>query len=273
MQAWIGLTVALAATGVAILVYSGLERGGIALSESLNRVRAIRAVRAVRDSFGESTQEGNEADLYGLPSTMLPWMFVSGGVGLLISFALLEGPSQLIGALASTLPLLWKRYMLSRCRQQTRRQVAELIEEMRLRLAFGGALGPVLNGIATEGREGIVYERLFAHRNLITVSGPEKLLETLACELHSPELRVLLRRIRASSQGATSYVSALQAAAEEVTQEIARHAETEVEAAPLRLLFPMLILLMPPVLVLLLYPPAYALIASLAGVGTGVTLP
>jgi hypothetical protein len=37
-------------------------------------------------------------------------------------------------------------------------------------------------------------------------------------------------------------------------------------------MFPMLVLLLPPILALALYPPAYALIASLTGAGPG-TLP
>ena len=62
---------------------------------------------------------------------------------------------------------------------------------------------------------------------------------------------------------------ALQAAADEVTGEMARRAEIEIEGAPMRLLFPMLVFLFPPILVLVLYPPAARLIEQLTGAGPG----
>ena len=43
--------------------------------------------------------------------------------------------------------------------------------------------------------------------------------------------------------------------------------EAEIEGAPLQLVFPMLILLLPPVLALALYPPASLLINALTGAG------
>ena len=51
--------------------------------------------------------------------------------------------------------------------------------------------------------------------------------------------------------------------------EIARRAEVEIEGAPMRLLFPMLVFLFPPILVLVLYPPAARLIEQLTGAGPG----
>ena len=68
--------------------------------------------------------------------------------------------------------------------------------------------------------------------------------------------------------GRRLYADALRVAADDVAAELVRLVENDIEGAPLRLLFPMLIGLLPPILVLTLYPPATALINSLTGAGS-----
>jgi pilus assembly protein TadC len=104
------------------------------------------------------------------------------------------------------------------------------------------------------------------------LEGPEAVLQRLADELRSRELRLLLARVRAAHLGGGSTTEALRAAAADVSAEIAQQVETEIEGAPLRLVFPMLALLLPPLLALVLYPPASLLIEGLTGAGPG-TLP
>ena len=154
-----------------------------------------------------------------------------------------------------------------------RQQIAELIEDLRLRLAFSGTLGAALALIADEAeRSGVVMARLRLHRDRLALEGPEAVLQRLADELRSRELRLLLARVRAARLGGGSTVEALRAAADDVAAEITRQVEAEIEGAPLRLVFPMLILLLPPVLALALYPPASLLITALTGAGPS-TLP
>lgn len=228
------------------------------------------AVARVRRREAAEEQLPSEERLYAVPRSMAGWMILSGLVGLSASWALVDGPVQVAGLAAAVAPLVWKHRRLAQARLDVRRQLAHLIEDMRLRLALNVSLGTVLHVVAAERRGGIVGERLWLHRHLITIAGPEALLERLARELRSAELQMLLRRLSAARQGGASYGEALRAAAAEVTAEVLRKAELEVEAAPLRLMFPMLVLLLPPILALLLYPPAYALIGSLAGAGPGV---
>jgi tight adherence protein C len=258
----------LAAVGTGLLAYAVWTAALDLLRAGLGRRR--RAVlQALRGH--EEAATFSEEELYGLPRSLVPWMALAALAGLGATMALLDGPARVLGLAAGVTPILWKRRRLGQGRQEVRRQVAGLIEEMRLCLAFGGSLGPVLQALAAEERpEGIVYERLRAHRQLLALSGPEAALEQLAQDTRSPELQLLLRRVRAARRGGASYADALRAAADEVAQEIARQAETEVEGAPLRLMFPMIVLLLPPILALVLYPPAYLLITSLTGMGPGV---
>lgn len=235
------------------------------------RRRTALALRRVARRF-EPPKETllSEEDLYGLPQSMVVWMLLAAATGVFFTWALFDGPTEVLGLGAGIAPLVWRRRKLERARQETRRQVAWLIEEIRLRLLFGGSLGTTLMLLPDQGPEGIVFERLRAYKDEVSLYGPETVLEKLADELRSPELRLLLRRVRASRRGKVSYAEALKAAADEVARETYRRAELVVEAAPLQLLIPMLILLLPPILTMLLYPPVYGLIDTLTGAGSGV---
>ncbi len=222
-----------------------------------------------------------EETLYGVPHSVIPYMVASAAVGSALTWTVLDGPLQMVGLAAGILPTLWKRRRMNAAREEVRRQVAELIAEMRLHVAFLGSMGAVLGALADVDRrarrsgrlrEG-VYERLRLHRDLITLYGPEAALERLAAEFRSGELRMLLRRLRAARRGGASYTEALRGAADEAAQEVLRRARMEVEAAPMRLLFPMLILLFPPVMALLFYPLAARVLAAIAGTGGGLPVP
>lgn len=263
----------LAAVGVGLLAHVILNTVVALFRLGLQRRRRSLALLAMSRSVSEPPSPSEE-ELYGLPRNLIPQMALAALAGLATSWALLDGPTRGIGLIAGILPLFWKRRRLAQARQEVRREVAHLIEELRLHLAFGGSLGAALGMLAQgQGEEppkGLVHTRLHALRDLITVSGPEAVLERLATELRSAELWLLLRRIGAARRGGTAYSDALRASADEALAEINRQAWMEVEGAPLRLMFPMLVLLLPPILALALYPPAYALIAALSGAGPEV---
>lgn len=266
----VGLLFHLAISGLVDLLRYGVFR---------RRHRLLRLLDPRRE-----TAEGDlpaEETLYGVPRSVIPHMIATAAGGLALTWTVLDGPLQTVGLAAGILPTLWKRRRMNAARREVRRQVAELIAEMRLHVAFLGSMGAVLGALADADRatcasgplrEGVT-ERLRLHRDLITLDGPEAVLERLADEFRSRELRMLLRRLRAARRGGASYAEALRAAADEATQEVLRQARMEVEAAPMRLLFPMLILLFPPVMALLFYPLAAQVLASIAGTGGGLPMP
>lgn len=260
------LAVAAAALSYALLsTFDDLMR----LALGWRRRTALALKRVARRFEPPKEMLLSEEELYGLPRSMVLWMLLAAGVGVAFTWALFDGPMEVLGVGAGIAPLMWRRRKLERAQQETRRQVAWLIEEIRLRLLFGGSLGPALILLPDQGPEGVVFERLRAYKDEISLYGPEEVLEKLANELRSPELRLLLRRVRASRRGKVTYAEALKAAADEVARETYRRADLVVEAAPLQLLIPMLILLLPPILTLLLYPPVYGLIDTLTGAGAG----
>ena len=261
-------TALLVVVGVGLLAQLVLE-SGLALTQGRLR-RRLKFVLDLSTRPVADDRPLSDESLYGLPAQMGMWMLAAAGLGLGVSLMSPAGPLRTLGVAAGLLPLLWKRRRIAQTQHQVRRQIAALIEDMRLRLAFGGTLGAVLNAIADEpDRAGIVYERLRFHRDRLAVAGPEELLRRLVADVRSAELQRLLSRISAARLGGGSYADALRVAADDVAAELVRLVENDIEGAPLRLLFPMLIGLLPPILVLTLYPPATALINSLTGAGSG----
>jgi tight adherence protein C len=270
VQAWLlWVPPILAASGVGLLVHYLLAGLADLARRGLFRRRRRVAWALSASETDDAPDVLAEEELYDVPDVAL-WMPVLAGLGLLLTMALLDGPVQVAGLAAGLLPMAWKRRKIALGQHEVRRQVVALIEAIRLRLAFGGNLGTALRFLADEpGHEGILYERLRAYRDLMTVRGPEIVLERLAADLRSADLTMLLRRVRAARRGGATYEDALRSATAEVTEETTRRAEMEVEGAPLRLLLPMLVFLLPPVLAVVLYPPAYDVIEQLTGTGFG----
>lgn len=259
---------ALAATGIGILVYAAL--GGAV--EAVGRLmvgrlrRSLDAVMRRPETESRSTLE----EIGGLPRNLAPWMLVCAIGGLLVTTALIpEGPVRAMGLAAGVLPLVWKRQRLNALRQEIRKGIVGLLENIRLQMAFGGSLAYSLSVLA-DGEGGLVYQRLRVYRETLWLQGPEAALRKVADELESPELQIFLARLEMARHGRTSYEQVLEDAVSDAIRENRKRAEEEIEGAPLRLLLPMLFLLFPPVLVMVLYPPAYALISQLAGAGSSV---
>lgn len=238
------------------------------------RRRLRRAVwLATRAPTDTGARLPNETEVYGLPDRLALWVIGFSVGGLVLTILAGFGSLFLLGLLAGLLPLWWRRRQLAQARFETRRQVGILIEDLQLRLGFSSTLGAALAGLAEEANPmEVVGARLRLQRDRLALEGPEAVLQRLADELRSRELRLLLARVRAARLGGGSTTEALRAAAADVSAEIAQQVETEIEGAPLRLVFPMLALLLPPLLALVLYPPASLLIEGLTGAGPG-TLP
>lgn len=248
-------------TGTGLLAFWAL--GG--LMEALSgRTRRLLVMGRQRQQRAE--------ELYGLPGDMTIWMVVCAVVGVGMTMAMMTGPARFVGVIAAVIPVLWRRWALEIARHRTRQELLEILEILHLSLTFGGSLTGALLDIAEEegkGRSRIVRDRILANQQTLILQGPEEFLEKLAGELRLAELRRLLRRVRASRLGGTSYEDALRDAIADVRQEIWYRAEMDVEGAPIRLLLPMVFTLLPTALVLLLYPLAAVLRAMLAGAGSG----
>ncbi len=247
----------LTALGVGLLVLA-LGQGGVQLYQALTR----RRLWGRQDTAKVLTPEA----LYRIPP-LLPWVVLCGGLGWLLGQFLLTGPVRHLGPLAALLPLVWKQQRIREGQQQVRREVGELVEELRLYLAFAATPGAALTLILTQAPPGILWDHLRRQKDTVLIAGAEAALENVAQTLTVPTLNRLVTRVRASRAGATPLTAALRTAADELAQDLRREVEEQVEATPTRLLVPMLVLLMVPLLIVVLTPPVQTLLATLTGVG------
>ena len=179
MSVWLIIPPVLTTLGLGLLIQLLLD-GLTSLVQGRLR-RRLKFVLSLGARPVADDQPLSEAALYGLPPQLTIWMLAAAGGGVLLSLLTLSGPARTLGLVAGLLPLLWKRRRIGRTQHQVRQQVAALIEDMRLRLAFGSTLGAVLHAIADEpDRAGVVYDRLRFHRDRLALAGPEDLLRRLS---------------------------------------------------------------------------------------------
>jgi hypothetical protein len=257
----IWLPALLTAVGIGLLALA-LGRVAASLLAWRSRRRLWSGLRARHEPSGPLPVEA----LFGIPP-LAPWMLGAGLLGLVFGQVLLTGPGQLLGPLAGLLPWLWKQARIREGRRQVRRDVTDLVETLRLYLAFAPTPGAALTLALAEQREGVLWARLHAHRDVLALEGPAALLTQVAGELESADLRRLLGRIRAAQAGSLGFAPALRAAADELAAELHRELAEVVESAPTKLIMPILVFLMPPALVVTLAPPVQALLDTLAGAG------
>ena len=110
---------------------------------------------------------------------------------------------------------------------------------------------------------GVVRERLRYHLERAFSVDPASVVQDLAQDIRSAELENLLLGITAAQKGGMGYGEAVIRAAEEASERIHEEARIAIEETPVRMIIPMLLLLVPPFLVLALYPLLARLLALL----------
>lgn len=262
MNFWLWLPATLAATGTGLLTLS-VGRWAHQIWQSISRRRLWRPlVTTNREIDGPIPPE----DLFDLPP-LAPWMVVGALLGLSLSSTFFYGSMRLVGVVGGLLPLLWKQQRIHEGRQAIQQQTADLVDTLRLYLGIYPTPGTALLHAIDEVQTGKLWERLRVHRDDVLVHGPDTTLNRVAEELDSTTLQHLLTRVRAANAGTTGLADALKAEAVEMAAELHRELSEQVEAAPTRLLVPMLVMLMMPLLFIVLTPPVQTLLDTLAGVG------
>ena len=262
MNLWLWLPAGLSALGVGLLTL-GVGNWLLDLWTGVSRRRLWRPLATTGASADKPL---SPEELFDIPP-LLPWMALGSLGGLLISSTLLQGALRGSGLLGGLIPLLWKQQRIRVGRQQIRREIADLVDTLRLYLAFAATPGTALVLAIDENEVGLLWQRLRRHRDSVYVQGPEVVLADVATELDSADLRHLLARVRAARAGSTGLAEVLQAVAVEMTAELHQELGEQVEAAPTRLIVPLLAALLPPLLVLVLNPALQAFLDTLAGVG------
>jgi len=219
---------------------------------------------------GAGEEEAEEAfDPYGLDRA--PWealRLVGAGVGVGMAALLFWERSPylaVLGLAGGYAPSMVRTYLLHRAKRSVDVEVRHFLRTLKgVAPAYGG-LYPALKALSgTQG--GIIEERLQIYMR--TGKNAIEMLAALAVDLHSQQLSVLATRLREAQEGLDRPGKVLEDTLQQLEREVFRAMKEAIGGAPIRLLIPMLTLMVPPVLVLVLYPPVARLIA-LISTGSG----
>ena len=211
-------------------------------------------------------------DPYGLDH--IPWDLIrlpAAGLGVGLAALLFWERSPylaVLGLAAGYVPSFVRLYLLRRAERRVSIEVRHFLHTLRGLVPAYGGLYPALRAM-TDVQGGTVEERL--KRHLGTRKNALEILESLATDLRSPPLETLAERLREAQEGLDQPAAVLADALERIEQETLLAAKEAIGSAPIRLLIPMLVLMVPPILVLALYPAVARLIAVIGGAGPGTS--
>lgn len=253
--------VGMAAGGGAILILGRLA--DLLLSFTSHR-RALRFYRRLMRPQGEQ-----EMDLDRLLLGRLNWPLLASACGFLAFWAIVLLTSHMSYGLAAAMlagGMVWLIRSLERDRRmwQVKMEIRDFLSGLRLALSIRPTISLALEAASRQMGQGPFAERLRLHvKTRLLAEGAEAVLARLAEEFRSPELKRLIQQVQAATQGGLSLPDALRRASQEMEREMLRDAEYLVEEAPVRLTFPMLISLFPPVIALTVIPLLFGIVSSL----------
>ncbi len=250
-------------------LYALLGAGG----EVVARVLYLRTPAWKRFLQKKDEQSGPRDAVDELPWET--WRLIGGVSGVVALLFALWGTDYaylaVFGIAAAYVPSFVRRQMKENARWRLRLEVRDFVAELRLALALNVTVSQALEHLAQRSRETRTpfAERVSHHvERTLRMEGPEKMLEALAEEFESEDLRKLLVLLRAALRGGMSLAEALSESADSIAQNILASAELSIEEMPTRLILPMLFALFPTIMVLALIPAVSLLVTSLSGVPT-----
>lgn len=267
--------------GIPLSVFAAIGTGSIsawgllAVGDVAGRFRRFRYINPAQafHHHDEQPEAFTEDDLYGLRGISWDlWRIAGAVVGVALAYLLLAERNPVFAAFGLGgvfAPRLIRAYMVRRRKVEVDRQVRDFIFLLRPALALHGGLRPALEEVAGRLDASVVRNRLRFHLERAFVADPAQVVEDLAADIHSAELGNLLLGITAAKKGGMSFGEAVIRASEESGEHIREDARIAIEETPMRLLLPMLLFMLPPFLVLSLYPLLARLMALLSSPAGG----
>ena len=202
---------------------------------------------------------------------MYPWVGVIlvGAVALLFSASGLDYAVQRVWRFQRrrlgwnvSKPQWFDRFQRKPRFQASLPEIRDFVVNLRLVTSMGQTLSVALMQTAEQFADrGVFGKRLKQHVESKLVASPEEVIKGLAEDFKSDQLNDTLRKLEAAREGKLSNVQALSLSVDAIEEEIKAGIEREINQASTRLIFPMVVTVFGPILVLALYP----LIISLLG--------
>lgn len=209
--------------------------------------------------------------LYGLPR--LPWRWLGIGlaaVGFLIVLVLAGIRYAPMAVVLERVPWLIQRVLRGEGKRRLRLQVRDFVDDLRESLAIHGSLGRALISLAEiakrEGGKGPVPARLLRHARSLSVNAPaDQILEQIADDLKSEDMRRVARQVRLALSAGMDLQEALEIVATNLTESIATEVNVRLQSAANVYVLPMVIFTFGPLMALGLYPVVLRIVALLSG--------
>jgi|GEM_PF-6029373 len=222
-----------------------------------------------RLAFFNRKRPREQFDPYELGKLQWPLFFgLSIAFGVFLAFLLFGERHPALSALgvaAGYFPRWLRSYLTQKRKNENEMKIRLLLFSLADVLEAQGGLTPALMLLA-QGNDR-VSRRLNFHLG-VGRNGLEA-LKAVAEDFQSPRLKRVVERLEGAEEGLTTPEACLEEEVERMEQEFAMSIRERVGSAPMRILIPSLILLLPPILVLALYPPVTRILSVLSGEGMG----
>jgi len=161
-------------------------------------------------------------------------------------------------------PRLFERFQRKPRFQASLTEIRDFVVNLQLATSMDQTLSVALLQAAGQlADRGILGKRLKQHVESKLVASPEEVIEGLAEDFQSDQLNDVVRKLEAARDGKMSNVKALSLSVDAIEEEIKAGIEREINQASIRLIFPMVITVFGPALLLSLIPLAASILKSL----------
>jgi len=159
---------------------------------------------------------------------------------------------------------LFERFQRKPRFQASLTEIRDFVVNLQLATSMDQTLSVALLQAAEQlADRSILGKRLKQHVESRLVASPEEVIKGLAEDFQSDQLNDVVRKLEAAREGKVSNVQALSLSVAAIEEEIRAGIEREINQASTRLIFPMVVTVFGPMLVLGLYPLAISLLDSL----------
>jgi hypothetical protein len=204
---------------------------------------------------------------------MYPWVGVIlvGAVALLFSASGLDYAVQRVWRFqrrrlgwSMSRPRLFERFQRKPRFQASLTEIRDFVVNLQLATSMDQTLSVALLHAADQlADRGIFGKRLKQHVESKLVASPEEVIKGLAEDFQSDQLHDVLRRVEAARDGKISNAKALSLSVDAIEEAIEAGIEREINQASIRLVFPMVITVFGPALVLSLLPLVASMVRAL----------
>ena len=198
-------------------------------SQVVQRVALLRTP-AWKHFYQKKVDTGPKDAVDQLP--LETWRLVAGIIGVIALLLVLWSTEYVYGSVfglaAAYIPSFVRAQMKENARWRLRLEVRDFVAELRLALALNVTVSQALEHIADHPQEIATpfIERVRHHvERTLRMEGPEKMIEALAEDFQSEDLRKLLVLVRAALRGGMSLAEALAQSADSISQNIVASAE------------------------------------------------